>query len=397
MKLHKTKRKLRSVTITILLLCSFSLVLDNILVADPDPKIVLDNILVEGATGDELSTFEGSIPNAPTHPYPPHGSNGVSTDTILSVYVTDPNENGMNVSFYDASGDRLIGTHSRVDSGKNAWMRYSGLSIGSTYSWYAIASNEMGQNRSEIWSFTVSSDSGITAEYHNETPPTLDGDLSDPYWSGDWDVFEVNSRLISIKVKHDGYNLYFAAQWVDEGSSSNLFLYFEDDGSYPQRNLDTDNEDCKYALASFGEAVNEEFYDAHFYDGSWPVSGSDGHDGRWGAHSDGNWWYAEASIPLSTGSVLDIDVTAPEILGFTFRSGSPTGIYPVGSSSYDASTWTYLHILPELGINPDEPINPTPYNPFAIPGYNLMWILGILVASVSIIGILIWKREVTKK
>ena len=105
MKLNNTKRKLTSITITILILCSFSL--------------FLDNILVEGAIGEKLSTLEGSIPNAPTHPYPPHGSNGVSTDTILSVYVTSPDDNSMN---YYA---RLHGNTLSYESGpKEATINY---------------------------------------------------------------------------------------------------------------------------------------------------------------------------------------------------------------------------------------------------------------------------------
>ncbi|MFX1533998.1 MAG: S8 family serine peptidase, partial [Promethearchaeota archaeon] len=303
-----------------------------------------------------------SPPDLPTNPYPPNGALGISTNPILSVDVSDPDGTMMDVSFYDASNNNLIGTDTEVPDGGTASVIWSGRSIGSSYSWYAIADDGIDTTQSSTWSFTVSAETGIFAEFQSGTPPVLDGDLSDPYWSGDWDVYQEGTRLISIKVKHDKDNLYFAVQWTDNDQWDNhFFLYFEDDGTTPDKSLDSINEDCKYSLASFGVGTNQQLYDAH-WDSNWAV-GED-REGLYGASNVGNVWYVEASSPLSTGSIDDIDVTSPEILGFMLYTyyGYGNGAYPVGGDCYDPLTWTYLHVLPPFNTYPDSPTNPSPAN-----------------------------------
>jgi len=210
----------------------------------------------------------------------------------------------------------------------------------------------------------ISANPDIYAEFLSGTPPLLDGDLSDAYWSGGWDVSNYNTRQIYIKTKHDKHNLYFALQWTDNDVwGNNIGLYFEDDGTAPDRNLDSINEDHKYAGASFGTGTNRNFADAWWSSG-WTVGFEFPPDGMYGAQNVGNIWYVEASVPLSTGSVYDIDVTSPEVLGFMFESDYAwePGTFPIGGGPFDASTWDYLHVLGPFNAVPNAPTNPTPSN-----------------------------------
>lgn len=98
-------------------------------------------------------------PDAPANPLPVEGATDVSLNPILSVDVFDPDGDPMNVSFYDASDDSLIGNDTGVLSGGTASITWSGLSEEVTYQWYAIAHDILASNQSTTWSFTVLEDS----------------------------------------------------------------------------------------------------------------------------------------------------------------------------------------------------------------------------------------------
>ncbi|MFX1442766.1 MAG: S8 family serine peptidase, partial [Promethearchaeota archaeon] len=443
-----------------------------------------------------------SAPNAPSNPSPQDGAIDVPTNIELSVDVTDPDGDIMDIYFYDASDDNLIGTDLDVPDGGTASVMWQDLSENTNYEWYAIADDGIYTSQSAIWTFTtigtglpqidltdrgnsysgftpisvvsgstsfnvwcevenignsdagsfeityyvssdyeistsdyiigidsvsgipsassaasswtgtfpsgvpngmyyigwiidssdqvsetdetnnvgiasgmvdVGSNYGLIAEFQSGNVPILDGDLSDSYWSGDWDVYHENSRLIDIAVKHDKYNLYFAIRWVDNDEWGNdLHIYFEDDGLSPQGSLDSTNEDCKYALANFGEGTNREFTDAFWGSPGWTVMGEYGiyRNGLYGAQNIGNTWQVEASIPLSTGTTQDIDVTSPETLGFmllTYYTAS-SAAYPIGGDQFDASTWTTLEVLGPFNTQPNLPTNPSPID--GISGIN---------------------------
>jgi hypothetical protein len=64
----------------------------------------------------------------------------------------------MNVTFYDASNDSVIGTDYNVPSGGIASTDWFGLAYETSYSWYAIADDEEYSTGSDTWSFTTRSD-----------------------------------------------------------------------------------------------------------------------------------------------------------------------------------------------------------------------------------------------
>ncbi|MFO7967297.1 MAG: S8 family serine peptidase [Archaeoglobaceae archaeon] len=101
--------------------------------------------------GDTTNT----APDAPTNPSPSNGATGVSTSPELSVDVSDPDDDSMDVSFYNASDDSLIGTETGVASGSTASVTWDSLSYSTTYSWYAVADDGAATNTSSTWSFTT--------------------------------------------------------------------------------------------------------------------------------------------------------------------------------------------------------------------------------------------------
>ena len=94
-------------------------------------------------------------PNAPTDPIPVHTAEGIELAPTLSVNVSDPNGDPMNVLFYNASGPTLIGVDHNVPSGGRASIIWPGLKESTTYNWYAVADDGQATNQSLTWNFTT--------------------------------------------------------------------------------------------------------------------------------------------------------------------------------------------------------------------------------------------------
>lgn len=110
-----------------------------------------------GMTGMDTSplfSIEAVMPLPPSNPQPPDGSTGVELDPELSVHVEHEGGLNMDVRFYD-SDDNLIGTDTNVGSGTRASVTWSGLTIGTTYQWYAEAYDGDNAVQSPVWSFTT--------------------------------------------------------------------------------------------------------------------------------------------------------------------------------------------------------------------------------------------------
>ena len=69
-----------------------------------------------------------SPPDKPINPQPENNSINVSLNPTLSVNVTDPDDDTMNVSFYNAFDDSLIDTATNVTNGSTASIIWSDLS-----------------------------------------------------------------------------------------------------------------------------------------------------------------------------------------------------------------------------------------------------------------------------
>ena len=126
------------------------------------------------------------VPNEPINPSPSDGSPGISYNPTLSVDVSDDDGDDLTVSFYDASDDSVIDTDSVLGGSGTASVSWSGLSAGTTHSWYATAGDGLSIAQSSTWSFVTNhapneptnptpNDGDIEVDYN----PTLSVDVSD--------------------------------------------------------------------------------------------------------------------------------------------------------------------------------------------------------------------------
>ena len=97
--------------------------------------------------------------------FPLSGATISGTSPSLRVLVTDPDNDTINISFYDASDGSLIGTVTDVPSGEIIGMVWRHLGHSTTYSWYAIASDGMHTNCSTTWQFSTGAASSFPYWY----------------------------------------------------------------------------------------------------------------------------------------------------------------------------------------------------------------------------------------
>ena len=139
-----------------------------------------------------ISGVSNNPPDAPTNPTPSNSATGIGTSPSLIVDISDPDSDTMDVTFYNASDDSVIGTDLGRASGGTATTTWSGLSYSTVYSWYAIADDGTDTTQSSTWSFTTESGASNNPPDApaNPTPsdsatgigtsPSLIVDISDP-------------------------------------------------------------------------------------------------------------------------------------------------------------------------------------------------------------------------
>lgn len=173
-------------------------------------------------------------PNAPTNPNPADSATDVSTSPSLSVDVSDSDGDAMDVTFYDAGDDSVIGTDSGISNGGTASVSWSGLSYSTSYSWYAIASDGVvSGDASSTWSFTTeNAPNSPPNNPSNPSPgngvtdvsiePLLSWDGGDP--DGDDVTYDVYFDTGSPPTSKQASNQ--SATSFDPGSLSNDVTYY---------------------------------------------------------------------------------------------------------------------------------------------------------------------------
>jgi len=108
-----------------------------------------------GSVWEFITEFnpDNDPPDNPDNPVPENGATDVDVNIDLYVDVSDPEEDSMDVSFFDASDDSLIGTDYDVPSGGTATVSWTGLEYNTSYSWYTIADDGKNSTPSDMWSF----------------------------------------------------------------------------------------------------------------------------------------------------------------------------------------------------------------------------------------------------
>ena len=137
----------------------------------------------------------GSAPNTPTNPSPADGATGQGTSPTLTIDVSDPDGDTMDVTFYDASDDSVIDTDSNVADGGTASVSWSNLEQLTTYEWYATADDGGYGTNSSTYDFTTLDVNDAPDE--PTTPSPADGAAGVP----------VNATLSVYVYDEDGDNL----------------------------------------------------------------------------------------------------------------------------------------------------------------------------------------------
>lgn len=104
-----------------------------------------------------LTSGVNNPPDSPSNMIPLDGATGINLNPTLQVTVSDPDNDPLRVTFYEAETDSIIGTVDTVESGKQASVTWSGRAPASTYQWYVVVSDSQLEAESNIWSFTTQS------------------------------------------------------------------------------------------------------------------------------------------------------------------------------------------------------------------------------------------------
>lgn len=97
--------------------------------------------------------LSGHPPLKPTNIHPVPGAINISVNPTLKVHVADPDGEMMDVSFYDASTNSLIGKASNIQNNSNAQIVWFNLNYNTTYTWYVISNDSLLETPSDFWSF----------------------------------------------------------------------------------------------------------------------------------------------------------------------------------------------------------------------------------------------------
>ena len=208
----------------------------------------------------------------------------------------------------------------------------------------------LAQDSSQTDGPTHSRSSHLTAK--KGTTPKIDGIKTS---ADGWDQVEIQQAPFStgymvVGAKHDGVNLYILVQCFETSDGyCPDDLYFEDDGSAPDKKLDTINEDYRSYEQPYGRYPGG-MIDSHWDDGWYDTEESGAEkQGAVMIFDEDTKVTEEWALPLSSGSINDISVTGPEDLGLLvgYSGGWPS----LDSDPDEPETWGLLHI----DYHPDQP------------------------------------------
>ncbi len=268
-------------------------------------------------------------PDAPSNPSPADGAVDVSTSPLLTVDVSDPDGDAMDVTFYDASNDDLIGTATGVASGSTASVTWSGLLLGSMYEWYAVADDGSETTASATWSFTTTDanhapnaptdPSPADGAVDVSTTPTLSVDVSD----SDGDAMDVTFYNASDD------SVIGTVMGVASGSTASV--------TWSGLSLNTTYE--WYAVADDGQDTTQS--------ATWSFTTTDAN------HAPDTPTYpspADGAVDVSTSPLLTVDVSDPDgdAMNVTFYNASDDSVIGtatgVASGSTASVTWSGLSL-----------------------------------------------------
>ena len=204
----------------------------------------------EGSTQSDTWRFTTNHPpDMPSLISPSNGSSGVGLSPTLKLHVSDPDGDIMNVSFYDASNNQIIGTNVNIADGGNASITWNDLSYSHTYTWHVIVNDRMQETQSDIWSFTtMSSPPGGGGSSGGSSPPPNSlpiantsgpyyGNVSEPTVFNGSSSFDSDGTIVSYYWDFDDgtntteTNATTTHQYTDIGTYTVTLTVTDDDGA----------------------------------------------------------------------------------------------------------------------------------------------------------------------
>lgn len=159
-------------------------------------------------------------PDAPSSPRPFDGNNSLPLNVTLSVRVSDPDGDEMNVSFHDASDNSTIDVVTGVTNDSRVEVFWPGLGINTTYWWYAVADDGGNSTQSVNWSFTTGE-----VDYVNITEEPGGEDLKDKKVPKNYEEWGYCSAFNDTA----GYLKTVNSYWNKEGGNNSNLL----NGTFP--------------------------------------------------------------------------------------------------------------------------------------------------------------------
>ena len=112
-------------------------------------------------------------PNAPHLIFPANNATIQSSNVVLKVFISDPENDSMNLKFIDNKTGKTIGCLNNRPSNSNQSIVWDGIISSMTYEWYVIANDTIYENQSEVWTFTVEDTESPEITNVSNTPNTV--------------------------------------------------------------------------------------------------------------------------------------------------------------------------------------------------------------------------------
>jgi hypothetical protein len=113
------------------------------------------NRMVFNLYGDPQIDYWGSAHPEIANPIPCDSLKRKNSDISLSVKVIDPDNDALNVAFYNATDYSLFCLKLAVPSGSTVTIKLLDIEFSKTYSWFVIISDGQVYKQSNIWNFSI--------------------------------------------------------------------------------------------------------------------------------------------------------------------------------------------------------------------------------------------------
>ena len=295
-------------------------------------------------------------PNYPSNPYPANGATDVSLNPTLRVRVSDNDGDSMDVHFYNASDNSLIGIDYTVASNGIASLSWSGLSEGNTYSWYTTIYDQMTFTNSSIWSFETSLIDPmiqIITPYPNQVfgfiAPQFNIEIYEENLNSTW--YTIDNGITNFTISQNGTINQAAWDLIPNGNITILFYANDSFGCIGFKEIHVEKDVDSPYISILAPVDGYVFYNPPVYS----LNISD-------VNLDKIWYIINEEITkiFITSMSGAIDLSIWNII--------PSGNITIRFFANDTAT----------NFNYDEVIIIKKIRPPAISGYNIFLILGVI-------------------